>query len=88
MCAERSRPAAPISKGAEDPQGEQPDERRAAPELMSVFAVERGGVPGGILRRRIALLAARAAATGANPTQGVPFAPEAKSVPDEGAAPQ
>jgi hypothetical protein len=89
MCpAQQSRPAAPLPYGVEEAQREQAHKRRAAPELLSVLAVELPGIPGGIRRRRIALVAARAAAARANPAERGALAREAKPMPEERAAPQ
>ena len=89
MCpVQHSRPAAPLPNGVEEAQREQADKRCAAPELLSVLPVELPGIPGGIRRRRIALIAARAAAVRANPAERRALAREAKPMPEQRAAPQ
>jgi hypothetical protein len=75
-----------LADGTHDPKRQQPNQRGAAAEILSILPVEGPGVTSGLLGRRIPLGTAGAAAALAAPAHGPPFAGEAEAVTGKAAA--
>jgi hypothetical protein len=68
------------------PQGEEADKRGPLAKVVSILVVERARVAARILLGRITFRAPGAAAALTLPEHGLPFTPEAESMPDQAAA--
>jgi hypothetical protein len=75
-----------FARRPQEAEGQQPDERGAAPEVVSILPVERAGVAESVLRGRITLLPAGATAALAAPVHGLAVAREAEAVAEKPAA--